>query len=121
MAVTRGPNDNSPFKQIIDDYISYKRSLGYKADNHYWKAYQCLYRFLSGYTVSTPPVLTSEMVNAYIFQGGEKQSRTIHNRMSIIRQLALFMNLTNPEFLFLKKNHQIPKDDSPLMYLPMKR
>lgn len=114
MAVTRGPNDNSPFKQIIDDYISYKRSLGYKADNHYWKAYQRLYRFLSGYTVSTPPVLTSEMVNAYIFQGkGKNKARTIHNRMSIIRQLALFMNLTNPgNFVFPKERIiRIPKDD----------
>lgn len=114
MVEARGTNNENQFKQIIDDYISYKRSLGFRADNDYWGAYQRLCRFLSRYPVSSPPVLTAEMVNAYIFQGnGKNKARTIHNRMSTIRQLALFMNLTNPEnYVFPKERIiKIQKDD----------
>jgi len=114
MVEARGTNNENQFKQIIDDYISYKRALGYKADGDYLKGYQRLCRFLSKIPVTSPPLLTSEMVNAYIFQGdGKNKARTIHNRMSTIRQLALFMNLTNPgNYVFPKERIiRIQKDD----------
>lgn len=114
MVGNKATSDRSPFKQIINDYISYKRALGYKANGDYLESYQNLSRFLSRYPVTPLPVLTSEMVNAYIFQGdGKNKARTIHNRMSVIRQLALFMDMTNPgNYVFPKERIiKIQKDD----------
>lgn len=98
-------SEKNLFSQIINDYIVYKRALGYKANGSYLQAYQNLNKFLSNYPEISFPVLTSEMVNEYIFQGnGKNKSRTIHNRMSIIRQFALFMNMTCPG------NYVFPKE-----------
>ena len=106
--------EKAPFRQIIIDYINYKRALGYKASGNYQNNFRRLGKFLSKYPVTAPPVLTSEMVNEYIFQGnGKNKSRTIHNRMSTIRQLAIFMNLTNPgNYVFPEERFiKIRKDD----------
>jgi site-specific recombinase XerD len=89
--------ENTSFTKTINDYISYKRALGYNARGSYQKFFISLGGFLSRYLTTTPPVLNFEMVNDYIFQGnGKNKPRTIHNRMSAIRQLAIFMNMTNP-------------------------
>lgn len=97
MTGEKSMDGGNSLEQVIKDYIGYKRALGYKADGDYLAKYQRLCKFLSKYSTSSPPVLTFEMVNDYIFQGeGKNKAGTIHNRMSLIRQLALFMNLTNP-------------------------
>ena len=88
---------NTSFEKTINDYISYKRALGYNAKGCYQKLFESLGVFLSRYPTTTPPTLNFEMVNDYIFQGnGKNKPRTIHSRMSAIRQLAIFMNMTNP-------------------------
>jgi site-specific recombinase XerD len=89
--------ERTSFTNTINEYISYKRALGYNARSKYQSFFQSLGIFLSKYSTTEPPVLTFEMVNDYIFQGnGKNKPRTIHNRMSAIRQLAMFMNMTNP-------------------------
>lgn len=115
MTVDTSLDVRSDFKQVIEDYLKYKRALGYKADGRYQRCYLQLCCFLSmRYERSLPPILTFEMVNDYIFQGdGLNKAGTIHNRMSIIRQLALFMNLANPgNYVFPKERIiRIQKDD----------
>jgi integrase/recombinase XerD len=114
MAKSNMINENTTFTKTINDYISYKRSLGYNADGSYQEFIIELGNFLSRYPTTTTPVLNFEMVNDYIFQGnGKNKARTIHNRMSMIRQLALFMNMTNPgNYVFPKERFiKIQKDD----------
>ena len=97
--------ENTSFTNTINDYISYKRALGYNANGSYHESFKELGNFLSRYPNTAPPVLNFEMVNDYIFQGnGKNKPRTIHNRMSAVRQLAIFMNMTNPG------NYVFPKE-----------
>jgi site-specific recombinase XerC len=96
MDVNKKLADSSPFIHIAYDYLTYKKSLGYKVDDDYQRKFHSLGKFLSRYPITDSPVLTLEMANDYVFQGnGKNKNGTIHDRMSKIRQLAIFMNMAN--------------------------
>jgi integrase len=114
MDVNNKLSDSSPFIHIACDYLIYKKSLGYKVDDDYQRKFHSLGKFLSRYPITGSPVLTLEMANAYVFQGnGENKNSTIHDRMSKIRQLAIFMNMASlGNYVFPEERIiRISKDD----------
>jgi integrase len=88
-----------PFKEYIQKYIDFKRSLGFKVGSSVYYTLKGMDDFYLEYDLSFDSlILTKEMVEAYVAHRGSESVKTQHMRMSTIRQFALFMNRIGFDF-----------------------
>ena len=96
----------SPLRTFIEGMIGEKRSLGYQ----YQGSPRLLYQFdqfcLHYGCVDT--VITRSLVNAWIQKSPHESLAVLHNRASVVRQLALYMNRQGVAAYVLPKN-TLPK------------
>ena len=99
-------NYQSPLRSFIEGMIREKRSLGYRYDSSpriLFKFDQfCLERGDAGVAI------TRQLVHDWIRQAPNESLATLHNRASVIRQLALYMIRLGEQAYVLPKN-ALPK------------
>ncbi len=82
-------NYQSPLQPFIEGLIREKRSLGYQYDS----SPRILYKFdqFCLHYGCTEAALTQPLVNAWVQKSPHESLATLHNRASVVRQLALYM------------------------------
>lgn len=96
----------SPFQPFILGMISEKRSLGYKYDSSPRALYQ-FDQFCLAYNY-TAPVMSKALIHAWVQQRPNEALATLHNRVGVVRQLAMFMTRQGVPAYVLPKN-TLPK------------
>jgi integrase len=92
---------SSPFQEFIQGMIRRKRSLGYKYDSD-----GTLYRF-DQFCLAygcTEPVLSKELINAWSQKRPNEAQATLQHRVSIVRQLAMYMDSLGVHAYVMPKN-----------------
>jgi len=80
----------SPFKKYIEGMIAQKRALGYK---YHGSSPRLLFQFDKFCLTQgcTEPVLSKELAHAWAKKRPHEAMATLHHRVGIVRQLALYM------------------------------
>src|ERR1035441_10167097 len=105
---------SSPFKEFIKGMILQKHSLGYKYDS----SPRVLYKF-DQFCVAygcTEPVLSKELIQIWVQKHPNEAQATLQRRVSIIRQLAIYMTRIGINAYVLPKNI-IPKGPKYIPYI----
>jgi len=103
-------------KESLTDFISYKRSLGFKYGDSCCRVLKTI-DDLSIQLDLSQPVLTEEIVKAFTVRREGKSVKTQMRRMVFIRQLALFMNRTGLRAYVLPYSKiRIPDDFVPYIF-----
>jgi len=97
---------NSPLQEFIKGMISEKRSLGYKYDSSAWTLYKFDQFCLSYGCVEA--VITKKLIHAWIQKKPNESLATLHNRVCMARQLALYMTRLGIQ-AYVLPNNTIPK------------
>lgn len=95
-----------PFKEYCWQYVNYKRNLGAQ----FGESSLYLLRYMDDYFKQNnylSPVLTKLMVENFVSRHDCESEKTLHMRMSLIRQFALFMNRIGFDF-YVCPNELIP-------------
>lgn len=81
------------FKTEAEEYISYKRSLGFSfsIDDQRKLSYMLNYIYIHNYNDVTH--LTKEVVDSFLSQSNGSKPRTLHANQSFIRQYGLYLQL----------------------------
>jgi integrase len=87
MPADRGFAD--PCAHLFEEFIAFKRSLGYLVAEDSVRKYRLLSRHIASFPAD-PRVLTAEMVEAFLDPGGRAPG-TVWARRNIIKQFALFL------------------------------
>lgn len=105
---------DGPFAEYCLMYVDYKKALGYKFQASSYYRLRQIDNFFKKYNLEQQ-ILTQKMVDDYVRRRGNESTKTQHQRMSTIRQFALFMNTLGfthyvfPQTEFVKKlNDFIP-------------
>ena len=99
-------NYQSPLQTFIEGMIREKRSLGYKYDS----SPRILYKF-DQFCLKygcADAVITKQLTHAWIQKTPNESLATLHNRASVVRQLALYMTRLGDQAYVLPKN-ALPK------------
>ena len=99
-------NYQSPLRTFIKGMIREKRSLGYKYDS----SSRILYKF-DQFCLQygcTDAIITKKLIFAWIQRKPNESLATLHNRASVVRQLALYMTRLGAQAYVLPKN-TLPK------------
>lgn len=90
----------SPLSDGIDRFLQYKRAAGcrYREEE---RALHCLDRFLGSHLATRNPVITLDVVRAYLAHGGQRSETTRQNQLSLIRELCRFLAVEDAR-------HEIP-------------
>jgi integrase len=93
----------SPLKDGLTRFLQYKRAAGcrYREEEH---ALSCLDRFLGAHLEATDPVITLEVVRAYVAPEGRRSNRTRAHRLSLIRQVCCFLAVEDPRTAIPPRN-----------------
>lgn len=89
------PSFSSPLASALAQFLELKRSVGY----HYREEARVLHaldRFLAQSLAADDPVITLEIVRAFVTRRGEESESTRAHRLSLIRQVCLFLALEEP-------------------------
>ena len=97
---------NSPLQEFIKGLIGEKRSLGYKYDSSAWTLYKFDQFCLSYGCVEA--VITKKLIHAWIQKKPNESLATLHNRVCMARQLALYMTRLGIQ-AYVLPNNTIPK------------
>lgn len=106
------------YRDLADEYVLYKRSLGLKFSIHD----QDQYRRMLHYLYSKSPNhdikdLTKNLVDGYLEQFKNNRPRTIHDRQSCIRQYSLFLkNRGHDVYVLPNIIIRCPKDFTPYIF-----
>lgn len=106
------------YKNVAEEYISYKHSLGYKFGYDDQKKCDQLLNYLYNNSVSKDVLkLTKENVDGYLNQFTSSRPRTIHANQSYVRQYGLFLKRKgyNP-YIYPATLIQCPKDFTPYIF-----
>lgn len=79
------------YKEIFENYVFYKRSLGYKYGKSRIKKLQLLNKHVIEKFNPTEVIFTQEMTESFMALFKEKASQTYHNSECLLRQLGLFL------------------------------
>lgn len=103
------PLFTSPLAEEIQRFLDYKRAVGcrYRSEEELLRH---LDRFLVTHLAAEAPVITLEVVRAYVVHGGKRADATRGNRLCLIRELCRFLAVEDPR-------HAIP----PSRYLGIHR
>jgi integrase len=93
----------SPLKDGLTRFLQYKRATGcrYREEE---RALGCLDHFLAGHLDAAAPVITLEVVRAYVTAEGRRSSRTRAHRLSLIRQVCCFLAVEDPRTAIPPRN-----------------
>jgi len=94
------PLFTSPLAKQIQRFFDYKRAAGcrYRSEEELLRH---LDRFLVTHLVARDPILTLEVVRAYVTHGGARADATRGNRLGLIRELCRFLAVEDPR-------HEVP-------------
>lgn len=107
---------NGPFARYCSIYVDYKKALGYKFQVSSYYRLRQIDNFFKKYNLKNP-VLTKKMVDHYVRKRGNESTKTQHQRMSTIRQFALFMNTLEFDFYVFPKNEFVRIRDNFTPYI----
>lgn len=107
---------NGPFARYCSMYVDHKKSLGYKFQVSSYYRLRQIDNFFKTYELKNP-ILTKKMVNDYVSKRGNESTKTQHQRMSTIRQFALFMNTLEFNFYVFPKNEFVKIRDNFTPYI----
>jgi integrase len=93
----------SPLKDGLARFLQYKRAAGCRYRDEE-RALACLDRFLDGHLGAADPVITLELVRAYVTQEGRRSDRTRAHRLSLIRELCRFLAIEDPRTAIPPRN-----------------
>ena len=92
---------SSPFQEFIQGVIHQKHSLGYKYDST--ERFTDFDQFCLAYGC-TEPVLSKELVNAWSQKRPNEAQATLQHRVSVVRQLAMYMDSLGVHAYVMPKN-----------------
>jgi integrase/recombinase XerD len=93
----------SPLKDGLMRFLQYKRAAGCRYQDEE-RALGCLDRFLDRHLPAADPVITLDVVGAYVTQeGGRSDSRREH-RLSLIREVCRFLAVEEPRTAIPPRN-----------------
>jgi integrase/recombinase XerD len=94
------PIFTSALANEIERFLQYKRAAGcrYREEE---AALRHLDRFLGTHLAAARPIITLDVVRAYVAQGGKRADATREHRLSLVRQLCRFLVVEDPR-------HQVP-------------
>lgn len=92
---TRSPSFTSPLACALVEFLELKRAAGYRYQSEEGGLY-ALDRFLAQVLVPSDPVITSHIVRAFLARRGDESDSTRAHRLSLIRQVCLFLALEEP-------------------------
>lgn len=97
------------FKDVIPQYIKYKRALGYAYDYDYSKRLREMSNFFQKNYPNSKIILSKEMVLAFIKKRDNEASSTICSRCAVIRGFATFLVKQGYNDIYILPNQYIPK------------
>lgn len=86
---------SSPLAGELTRFLHFKRAAGYRYREEA-RALRGLDRCLAGQLVPTAPVITLDLVRAYVARRGHESETTRAHRLSLLRQLCQFLALEEP-------------------------
>jgi integrase/recombinase XerD len=89
------PSFTSPLKDGLERFLQSKRAAGCRYREEA-RALGGLDRFLDEYLAGKDPVITLEVVRAYVAQADRRSDRTRGHRLSLIRELCRFLAVEDP-------------------------
>jgi integrase/recombinase XerD len=90
-----GPSFSSPLASALRRFLEFKRAAGYRYREEAG-ALARLDRFLSTHLVVDDPVISLDVIRAYVARRGRESDSTQGNRVSLIRQFCRFLALEQP-------------------------
>ena len=105
------------FKTEAEEYISYKRSLGFSfsIDDQRKLSYMLNYIYIHNHNDVTH--LTKEVVDSFLSQSNGSKPRTLHANQSFIRQYGLYLQLNGYDsYVYPDRLIQCPKDFIPYIF-----
>jgi integrase len=85
----------SPLKDGLARFLQYKRATGRRYRDEE-RALGCLDRFLDGRLAVADPVITLEVVRAYVIEGGRRPDSGRTHRLGLIREVCRFLAIEDP-------------------------
>ena len=106
------------YRLVAEEYISYKRSMGFIFGYDDQKKCDQLLRYLYANSSSNDVTdLTKELVDGYLAQFNDSKPRTIHANQSYIRQYGLFLKQRGyAPYIYPDALIQCPKDFTPYIF-----
>jgi integrase len=80
----------SPLKQELERFLHYKRAAGCRYRDEE-RALGCLDRFLAGHLAAQDPVITLDVVRAFVAQDGQRSNPTRAHRLTLLREFCRFL------------------------------
>jgi integrase/recombinase XerD len=103
------PAFTSPLKDGLERFLQFKRAAGCR-----YREEACalggLDRFLGRHLAGKDPVITLEVVRAYVADADRRSDKTRENRLSLIRELCRFLAVEDPRMAIPPRNFlKIPR------------
>ncbi|NHZ73606.1 MAG: tyrosine-type recombinase/integrase [Nitrospirae bacterium] len=89
------PSFSSPLASALLQFLKLKRAAGYRYQEE-GRALYALDRFLAQTLAPSDPVITLAIVRAFVARRGEESETTRAHRLSLIRQVCLFLAMEEP-------------------------
>ena len=103
------PTFTSPLKDGLERFLQFKRAAGCRYREEA-RALGGLDRFLGRYLAGKDPVITLEVVRAYVAEADRRSDKTRENRLGLIRELCRFLAIEDPRTAIPPRNFlKIPR------------
>jgi integrase len=97
------PTFTSPLKDGLERFLQFKRAAGCRYREEA-RALGCLDRFLGRSLAGKDPVITLEVVRAYVAEADQRSDKTRKIRLSLIRELCRFLAIEDPRTAIPPRN-----------------
>lgn len=97
------PTFTSPLKDGLERFLHYKRAAGCRYREEA-RALGGLDRFLGRYLAGKDPIITLEVVRAYLAEAEGRSDKTRENRLGLIRELCRFLAIEDPRTAIPPRN-----------------
>lgn len=103
------PAFTSPLKDGLERFLAFKRAAGCRYREEA-RALGGLDRFLGRHLAGKAPVITLEVVRAYVAEADRRSDKTRENRLGLIRELCRFLAIEDPRTAIPPRNFlKIPR------------
>jgi len=89
------PDFSSPIASALERFLEFKRAAGCRYQNEAY-ALSRLDRFLVQHLAPVDPVISLEIIRAYVARSGQESESSRAARLSLIRQVCRFLALEDP-------------------------
>lgn len=107
---------DGPFAEYCSMYVDYKKGMGYKFQTSSYYRLRQIDNYFKKYELKQQ-LLTQKMVDDYVSRRGNESPKTQHQRMSTIRQFALFMNTLGFNFYIFPQTEFVKKINDYVPYI----